>query len=135
MSCQHLPYVFLDAYLTKDQLVRSLSPAIIYHGSVIVLRTVFNKMKVFEQQKYLNAIIASLSKQYLNTGLEIQEASVAANPSFVAAVASFINELVETSDALKDYLVTALVRSAVPPLEDSFGARRSVIAALTKDEG
>ena len=128
-------YVSYHAYLAKDQFVRSMLSSTIEHGSVNVFSSTFGKMKAFEQQKYLNAIIISLSKQHLNVGVETREASLAANSSPVAAVAYFINELVEHNDSMKDYLVTALVRSVLPSLEDSIAIRRSVIAVLAKDEG
>jgi telomere length regulation protein len=125
----------MDAYLVKDQFVRSMLSSIIGHGSATVFSSFFGKMKAFEQQKYLNSVIASLSKQYLNIAVETREESLAASSSPVAAVASFINELIEHNDAMKDHLVMALVRSALPSLEDSIAVRRSVIAVLAKDEG
>lgn len=127
--------IYMDAYLVKDQFVRSMLSSIIGHGSATVFSSFFGKMKAFEQQKYLNSVIASLSKQYLNIAVETREESLAASSSPVAAVASFINELIEHNDAMKDHLVMALVRSALPSLEDSIAVRRSVIAVLAKDEG
>jgi len=92
-------------------------------------------MKPFEQRKYLNSIVTFLVKQYFSSDhVDYEDAPISAS-KFVSGVARLIHVLTGESDALKDHLVSLLTRSALPSLDDSLAARRSVMAALAQDEG
>jgi telomere length regulation protein len=76
-------------------------------------------MKTFEQRKYLNAILAFVVTKYFSS----------------EAAAGLIHTFTKDNDVLKEHLVSSLTRSTIPTLDDSLFARRSVMAALAKDEG
>jgi telomere length regulation protein len=92
-------------------------------------------MKTFEQRKYLNAILAFLVKQYFSAEVLNNEDSPVSPSKTVSAAASLIHLLTKDNDVLKEYLVSSLTRSSIPMLDDSLSARRSIMAALGKDEG
>ena len=107
---------------------------IIDHESTAAFSLPLRKMKVFEQRKYLNAVITSLSKQYLNTMVDGKEFT-SERSSLIGGVATLLVELIGDSDTLKEHLVTSLTKSTLTALDDYLDARRSVVTALAEDEG
>ncbi|KAF1944138.1 hypothetical protein EJ02DRAFT_452746 [Clathrospora elynae] len=117
-----------------DRIVGSLLPVLLDNGCIERLADLISCMKTFEQRKYMNAIIAFVVKQYFSTDIVSKnDASIASSKS-ISGAAGLIYTLARDNDVLKDHLVSSLTRSAIPALDDSLSARRSVIAALTKDD-
>ena len=104
------------------------------HDSVNIFSSFLTKLKVFEQKKYLNAVMTWLSKRYLSHVLYTKEVSLSENSRLISGVASFIAEVIKLSEALKEHIILSLTRSTIPAL-DSLGLRRSAIAALARDDG
>lgn len=107
----------------------------IANDSVATFSSLLQKMKIFEQRKYLSVILTFLSQQYLNTAVDITEISLLKNTPHIEGVATLIYELIKNNDSMKEHLVTSIPKSTVPALNDFLGARRSIIAALSQDEG
>lgn len=105
------------------------------HNSVTDFSSVIARLKVFEQRKYLNAIMTYLSRQYLGTVVYAKEVSLSKNSLTIAGIAAFISEIIKSSDTLKEHLISSLTKSIIPALDDSLGLRRSAIAALAQYEG
>jgi telomere length regulation protein len=108
---------------------------VIESDSVTAFTSLLHKMKVFEQRKYLNAIISVISKHYLNKTSENTAASLSESSPLLAGVIALVSELIKGSSTLTEHLVASLTRSGIPALDDSISARRGVIAAIAKDEG
>jgi telomere length regulation protein len=104
-------------------------------AAIQFLCTYLGKMKVFEQRKYLNAIITFIVKDCFGPTLEIKEDTPIKITPRISNAASLIHRLVKNNDVLKEHLVSSLTKSVVPVLNDSVSARRSVIAAIAQDEG
>jgi telomere length regulation protein len=92
-------------------------------------------MRSFEQRKYLNAIVAFVAKTYFSTDTVSKDDAPVATSVAVSSAAALFHMLIKDNDVLKEQLVTSLTRSTIPALDDSLSARRSVLAALAKDEG
>ncbi|KAK7180749.1 hypothetical protein DPSP01_009216 [Paraphaeosphaeria sporulosa] len=117
-----------------DQIVRSMLLVVIARDSVTAYASVFQKMKAFEQRKYLNANISVLAKHYLNKVAENTEASPSESSPLLAGVTALIGKLVGDSDILKEHLITSLIKPTIPALDDSLATRRCVIAVIARDE-
>ncbi|KAJ4345220.1 telomere binding protein [Didymosphaeria variabile] len=117
-----------------DQTIRSMLLVMIDSDTIGAFTALLHKMKAFEQRKYLNAIINALSNHYFNTVGDNTKTSVFESSPLIAGVAALVSELVRGSDTLMEHLVASLTRSGVPALDDSLSGRRSVIAAIAKDE-
>ena len=100
-----------------------------------ILEVFLPKMKIHEQRKYLNSMIIVLTSKYLSTISESREDSPlkASNP--ISGAAAILCAITKNSDLLKDHIVTALTKSALPALDDSLAARRSIVAAIAQDDG
>jgi telomere length regulation protein len=92
-------------------------------------------MKTFEQRKYLNAILAFLARTYFLSEVFSKDDAPIPSSAAVSAAAGLIYALTKDNDALKEHLVSLLTRSTIPTLDDSLPGRRSIMAALAKDEG
>jgi len=120
---------------SKDRIVSSLMTVLLHSDSSTIFAAFIQKMKSFEQRKYLNAVVAFVTKQYFNRKVEMKE-DVPIKPSItVSAAAALIHSLVKDSEILKESLLSALTKSSIPALDDSVFARRSVIAVVAQDEG
>lgn len=109
--------------------------AMIESDSVTVFASLSQKMKAFEQRKYINAIISVLAKDYLNTIGEHTELALSESSPVLAGVTTLISKLCRDNDTLKEHLVTSLTKSGITALDDSLATRRSVIAVIAKGEG
>ncbi|KAL5414162.1 hypothetical protein PMIN06_006490 [Paraphaeosphaeria minitans] len=118
-----------------DQIVRSMLLVMIERDSVTAFASQLHKMKVFEQRKYLNAIVSVLTKQYLNKIAENTEVSPSESSPLLAGVTALIGKLVGNSDTLKEHMVASLIKSGIPALDDSLATRRCVVAVIAKNEG
>jgi telomere length regulation protein len=92
-------------------------------------------MKTFEQRKYLNAILAFVVTKYFSSEAVSKDDAPVPSSAIVSAAAGLIHTFTKDNDVLKEHLVSSLTRSTIPTLDDSLFARRSVMAALAKDEG
>ncbi|KAF1969206.1 hypothetical protein BU23DRAFT_513540, partial [Bimuria novae-zelandiae CBS 107.79] len=117
-----------------DQIVRQMLLGMIQNEFLITFSSLLSRLKVFEQRKYLNSIITCLSKQYLETAVVAGERNSLESSPRIAGVATLMSNLIEDNQTLKEHLVTSLMKSAIPALDDSLGARRSIVAALAKYE-
>ena len=100
-----------------------------------ILEIFLTKMKIHEQRKYLNSVITVLTSRYLSTISEAREDSPLESLNPISGAAAILCAITKNSDLLKDHIVTALTKSALPALDDSLAARRSVIAAIAQDDG
>ncbi|KAL1795097.1 hypothetical protein ACET3X_006913 [Alternaria dauci] len=117
-----------------DQIISSLLQALTDSDSLERLPNFLSQMRTFEQRKYLNAIVAFVAKDYLsveNVGKD--DATITASTTISSAAALFYT-LIKDSDVLKEHLVSSLTRSTIPALDESLSARRSVLAALARDD-
>ncbi|PVI08180.1 hypothetical protein DM02DRAFT_579354 [Periconia macrospinosa] len=117
-----------------DRVVSSMLLDILNSDSAETLAYYINQMKVFEQRKYLNAIITFLAKQYFNLAVESKEDAPIASASTVSGAATLVTTFVKDNEPLKEGLVSLLTKSGIPALNDSLLARRAVIAAVAQDE-
>lgn len=92
------------------------------------------RLKSFEQRKFLNAIVACTIKQHFSFDVIARIDAQIPSSELVSGVASLFHTLVETNDVLKEHMVSLLIRSNVPSLDDSLSARRAIMAALAQDE-
>jgi telomere length regulation protein len=74
-------------------------------------------------------------KEYFFTDTFSKDDRPIAASSTVSSAAALFHTLIEDDDVLKEHLVSSLTRSTIPALDESLLARRSVLAALAKDEG
>jgi telomere length regulation protein len=118
-----------------DRVIGSLASDLIDADSVMLLADVMARLKAFEQRKYLNAVITFVVKQYFPLDMSQHDDTPVAASRTVSGVANLIQILVKDSEGLRDHLISILARSTIPSLDDSLDARRSVIAALSQDEG
>jgi telomere length regulation protein len=100
-----------------------------------ILEVFLPKLKTHEQRKYLNSVITVLTNKHLSTISESREDSSLKPSKLISGAAAILCALIKNSDLLKDHVVTTLTKSALPALDDSLAARRSVIAAIAQDDG
>ncbi|KAF2132660.1 hypothetical protein P153DRAFT_309193 [Dothidotthia symphoricarpi CBS 119687] len=118
----------------SDRVVGSLCSILIDDDRIETLRDFMSRMKTFEQRKFLNAVIAFVDKQYFpSIMVDKEDTSITASKP-ISSVAGLLYSLTKDNDVLKEHLVSALAKSTIPSLSESFAARRSVIAALSKDD-
>ncbi|KAI4631649.1 uncharacterized protein J4E87_002355 [Alternaria ethzedia] len=117
-----------------DDIMSALVPTLIGSGAIARLTDLLSQMKTFEQRKYLNAIVAFVAKKYFGTETISKDDAPVATSVTIASAAALFHMLIKDNDVLKEQLVISLTRSTVPALDDSLSARRSVLAALAKDE-
>jgi telomere length regulation protein len=118
-----------------DRIITSLFDTLIDLGSIERFTNLLSQMKTFEQRKYLNAIAVFVVKEYFFTDTFSKDDRPIAASSTVSSAAALFHTLIEDDDVLKEHLVSSLTRSTIPALDESLLARRSVLAALAKDEG
>jgi telomere length regulation protein len=124
--------VFTD---NKDRVIASLTLTLIDSDSSVLLADYVSRLKPFEQRKYLNAMITFAVKRYFSTDISQHTDIPVPVSGTVSGLAKFVHVLVKDSECLRDHLISILTRSVVPSLDDSLGARRGVLAALSQDEG
>lgn len=127
-------HLFIHAY-KLDHIMQSLLSTLIDGGGVEHLERLLSHMKAFEQRKYMNSIIAFFAKKYFSTEVVSKEDTPITSSTIVDAAAGLLYALIKDNDVLKEHLVSSLTRSTIPVLDDSLSTRRSVVAALTKDQG
>jgi telomere length regulation protein len=115
--------------------MNSLVPNLIDTGSVERLTNLLSQIKTFEQRKYLTAIVTFVAQQYFSTEMVVKDEAPIFTSVTVSSAAALFHILVKDNDVLKDHLVSSLTRSTMPALDESLSTRRSVLAALAKDEG
>jgi telomere length regulation protein len=93
------------------------------------------RMKSFEQRKYLSAVVAFAVKQYFPSDMAERDDTPVPASKAVSGAARLLYEFTKDNELLKDHLVSLLTRSTIPSLDDSLAARRSVIATVAQDEG
>ncbi len=101
----------------------------------MVFTDLIHRLKNLEQRKYLDATLAFVVHLYFPSQIINKENEAIMESKIISGVASLLCDIAENTDVIKDHLVSSLTRSIIPSLEDSLAARRSVIAALAKDEG
>jgi telomere length regulation protein len=125
-------FVFTDS---EDRVVASLASTLIDSDSGVFLADYVSRLKPFEQRKYLNAIITFAAKRYFSSDTSRHTDISVPVSGTVSGLAGFIHVIVKDNESLRDHLVSILTRSVVPSLDDSLSVRRSVMAALSQDEG
>ena len=83
----------------------------------------------------MNSFVAFIAKQYFAADVMGKEDVPIPSSTAISAAAALIYTLIKDNDVLKEHLVSTLTRSTIPALDDSLLARRSIVAALAKDEG
>ncbi|CAI6272100.1 unnamed protein product [Periconia digitata] len=117
-----------------DRIISSMLLDMLNSNNSSKLAYFVNQMKVFEQKKYLHAILACLVKQFFSSTVDSKTDAPVASSSTVSAAITLINMFIDDNESLKDSLVSILTKSSVPALNDSLHTRRSAIAALAKHE-
>jgi telomere length regulation protein len=118
-----------------DRIVTSLLETLIGSGSVEHFTNLLSQMKSFEQRKYLTATVVFVVKECFPTEIVSKDDAPIASSSTVSSTGALLHALTKNNDVLKEHLVLSLTRSNIPALDESLSARRSVLAALAKDEG
>ncbi|KAF1999545.1 hypothetical protein P154DRAFT_620965 [Amniculicola lignicola CBS 123094] len=117
-----------------DCVVGSIVEILIEHDSQNLFATYLTKLKAHEQRKYLNSTVTYTTKKYIGSNVGFNKTLPPETPSSVSALAALFNSLVKDNDLLKDHLVTSLINSSIPALDDSLYARRSAISAVAQDD-
>lgn len=99
------------------------------------LAVLVGRLKVFEQRKYFNAVIAYVSKQFFQSEIVSKDDTPINQSPTVSGAAYLLNCFMKSSEVLKDHVVSSLTKYAIPSLDESLATRRAVIAALAQDEG
>jgi telomere length regulation protein len=118
-----------------DRVVGSLTSTLLSADSALLLADLISRLKSFEQQKYLSAVIAFLIKQYLVSETTRSDDARIPESKTVSGVASLLHVLTKNNESLKDHIISILTRPTIPSLGDSLAARRSLMAAAAQDEG
>jgi telomere length regulation protein len=93
------------------------------------------KLAPHEQRQFLNSTISYISKQCLGLIPETKDELVLKPSRTISGAARFINDLISENELLKDHIVSSLTSSAGSDMDGSLAVRRSVIAAISKDQG
>lgn len=118
-----------------DRFIGSLTSALLDAEAAVSLANLISLLKTFEQRKVFDAMTAFLVKRYTSADdVQHGDAPIAASKT-ISGLASLFHTILGSSEALKDHAVSLLTRSAIPSLNDSLSARRSMVAALAEDEG
>ena len=119
----------------SERIVHSLFSTLLSTNSTKPFKDLLLRLKNVEQRKYIDAIIAFAVHQYLPSNISSKENIAIPASNTISGVASLIYGLAENNDVAKEHLVSSLTRSISPSLDESLAARRSVLTALSKDEG
>ncbi|KAF2468184.1 uncharacterized protein BDR25DRAFT_290857 [Lindgomyces ingoldianus] len=117
-----------------DRVIASIVLSMVNSESSMILKEFLPKMRAHEQRQYLNSAISFLAKHYLASIIDSREDSPLKPSPAISAAAAIVHELIKGNEALEDHTVLLLTSSALPVLDDSLAARRSVIAALAQNE-
>jgi len=118
-----------------DRIVTSILDSMVKDETSRILEVFLPKLKIHEQRKYFNSVITVLTTKHLSTVSESIEDLPLKPSKTVSGAAAILHVLTKNSDLLKDHVVTTLTKPALPALDDSLAARRSVIAAIAQDDG
>ena len=83
----------------------------------------------------MNATITFVVKHFFSSYVFSKTDVPIAHHRTISGAAGLFSVTIKDNDVLKDHLVSSLTRATVPLLDDSLAARRSVVAALAKDDG
>jgi telomere length regulation protein len=119
----------------SDGVIGSLTSTLVNTDSVVLLADLMSRLKPFEQRKFLSAVIAFVAKHYCPPDISRHGEALSIDSAVVSGMAGLVNGLVQSSEGLKDHVVSILTRPTISSLDDSLAARRSVMAALAQDEG
>ena len=104
-------------------------------GSTEKFERCLRSLKAHEQRKYLHSMISCITTKYLDSVVEGIK-GIPLKPSIaISGAASLLHILIQSNELLQDHVVTTLVQSSTPGLDDSLPARRSVLAAIAQHEG
>lgn len=115
-----------------DRVVAALHSACL--SSSCNARTLLPKLAPHEQRQFLNSTISYISKQCLGLIPETKDELVLKPSGTISGAARFINDLISENGFLKDHIVSSLTSSAGSDMDGSLAVRRSVIAAISKDQ-
>ncbi|KAF2197233.1 hypothetical protein GQ43DRAFT_484297 [Delitschia confertaspora ATCC 74209] len=117
----------------NDRVVSSILTTLLEKGSVTPLADLLPKLAVHEQRQLLNSAITFLSKQYFSF-IDKEGGLLLKSQSTISGAAYVVHELIRNNDVLRDHVVSLLTSSTISALNDSYGTRRSVIAAIAEDK-
>lgn len=103
--------------------------------SIENLQVQFSRLKPHEQRKYLNSVIAFLANTYFANSTEYKDDTPLKTTGFLSGATSLIHSLIKRSEVLQDHLVDSLTKSPLNAIEGSLDMRRSVISAISQEEG
>jgi telomere length regulation protein len=119
----------------RDHILASVTATLLATDSFELLVTLLPHLKPFEQRKYLSSVLTFIVKQYFSSDhVSYEDAAFPASAS-ISGTARLLYNLTKESDSLKDHLMSLLTRSVLPSLDVSLAARRSVMAALAREDG
>jgi telomere length regulation protein len=106
-----------------------------YLSSSCNARPLLTKLAPHEQRQFLNSTISYISNQCLGLIPETKDELVLKPSRTISGAARFINELISENEFLKDHIVSLLTSSAGSGMDGSLAVRRSIIAAISEDQG
>ncbi|KAF2707753.1 hypothetical protein K504DRAFT_446860 [Pleomassaria siparia CBS 279.74] len=115
-------------------IVASIIASTIEDESLEILEHFIPKMKAQEQRKYFNSIMTVVTKEYISSGVDSKEDTPLKASMTIAGAASVFHALIKDNELLGDHVVSTITKSSLSTLDDSFAARRSVIAAIAQDD-
>ncbi|KAF2750653.1 hypothetical protein M011DRAFT_516990 [Sporormia fimetaria CBS 119925] len=118
----------------QHDIVASIVERAVKNQSVGALKEVLIKLKKFEQQKYMTALLTYIPRGYFGSTISAKDKSSLQPSSMVSGTARLLHDLVSENDVLEEFLVTVLVRGKTLALDNTLQARRSIIAVLAKDD-
>ncbi|KAF2855446.1 hypothetical protein T440DRAFT_413901 [Plenodomus tracheiphilus IPT5] len=117
-----------------DYVLQSMLSVLVKDDRIERFANLLASMKGFEQRKYINATMTFVAHEHLSSESSSKYDRPVAASRRISGAAGFITQLIKNNDALKDHLVSILIRSTISILDDSLAVRRSIIAALSKDK-
>ncbi|KAF2013188.1 hypothetical protein BU24DRAFT_442343 [Aaosphaeria arxii CBS 175.79] len=117
-----------------DHLIKPVIDGIITKRSTAAFEKHLRPLKAHEQRKYFNAIIECLTKQYLSANIVEKGSGPLPSSPKISGAASLISGLIDRNEVLQGHTVTLVTQSPLNTLDDSLDGRRSVIAALARNE-
>lgn len=121
--------------IKSDKAVDAMISELIKSDRVQMFTNALLTMKGFEQRKYFDAILCFVAKTYFSFENVVKDDKAISLSSTIAGSASLLKHVMKDSEMLQDHAVKILTQSTIPLLDDSLGARRSIIAVVAREEG
>lgn len=118
-----------------DRFMATVLDIAIDQDHVARIASLISRLKAFEQRKYFNSVIVYITKKFFHSGMISKDGTSIVPSPLVSGAARLLSAFMLDNEILKDHIVSALPRSAIPSLTESLATHRAVISALSQDEG